>query len=266
MSKRILLIVEGKTDEQNVLGNAFRKYGFETIVSNESLNIENIGAFRKFEYSSSKDNVVIIQGPRNRIHDFLKLIRNEYVSIEKIFSYAYAFFQNIFLIYDVDHNDCSDVSEMFSRFSDESSGMLLLSSPCLEVLADYDRNRTEERYSHLSEYKADINKHYNGGTFEYIAEHLNEIMLYFLDKNYNEFHEENVLVHPAKIVDKINELNIRKNYPDKSKSFVVYRYFSTVLYVAISCAFGLTKEIDNYSIVRDFFLGQIAKEKHSLVS
>lgn len=252
MNKNILLIVEGSVVEQNIFGDAFSKYGFNTIISKEKMDVDGVGQFEKFQYELNNNNIVIIQGPRNRIHDFLKLFNEKEMSIEKAFSYSYAFFSGIFLIYDVDHNDCDDVEEMFKRFSDESTGMLLLSSPCIEVLADYAHSRGETRYKHLSEYKADINKHYNGQTNKFISEHFNELILYFLRKNYKEFNEPNVMEHPGLIVKSINKYNDRVNCENPSDSYVVYRYFSTVVYVAIAYANGLTREINNYSQIEAF--------------
>lgn len=256
MPKNILLIVEGSVDEQNIFGNVFSKYGFNTIISKEKMNIEDIGQLEKFQYSLNNNNIVIIQGPKNRIHDFLKLFNENEMSIERAFSYSYAFFSGIFLIYDVDHNDCDDVEEMIKKFPDESTGMLLLSSPCIEVIADYNRDRKETKYSRLSEYKAEINTHYCGQTNKYISDNFNDLMLYFLDKNYKEFKEPNIMEHPALIVKSINRFNSRINCREKENSYVIYRYFSTVVYVAIAYSNGLTKEINNYDLTRNFFLAK----------
>lgn len=256
MPKNFLLIVEGSVDEQNILGDAFTQYGFHAIVSEEKMNVENIGRFEKFQYESHRNNVVIIQGPRNRIHDFLKFFKEDEMSIEKMFSYTYGFFSGIFLIYDVDHNDCEDVEEMFGRFCDESTGMLLLSSPCIEVLGDTHHERVEAKYCHLKEYKKEVNLLHQGRTKEYIRAHLDEIMLYFLDKNYREFQEANVMEHPKLLVKMVNERNKRFNCQDPENSYVIFRYFSTVVYVCIAFAHDLTREIDNHFMVREFF------EKH----
>ncbi len=132
--------------------------------------------------------------------------------------------------------------------------MLLLSSPCIEVIADYNREREESRYSHLSEYAADINEHYKGATNKFVVDNFNDLMLYFLDKNYKDFDEPNVMEHPNKIVEFINNYNDRINCKDKEQSYVIYRYFSTVVYVAIAYGNGLTKQIDNYESVRSFLL------------
>ena len=262
MNKNILLIVEGSVTEPNIFNGVFSKYGFNTIVSGEKMDIEDAGQFEKFEYSLDKNNVVIIQGPRNRIHDFLKLYNENEMSIEKAFSYPYAFFSGIFLIYDVDHNNCGDIQEMFNKFSDESTGMLLLSSPCIEVIADYNHERGECKFSHLSEYATEINNYYSGATNTFIVENFNYLMLYFLTKNYNDFKETNVMEHPRRIVELINKYNDRVNCENKEKSYVIYRYFSTVVYVAIAYANGLTREIDNYTRVNSFFKEISRKEEN----
>lgn len=261
MNKNILLIVEGSVYEQNLFGDVFSKYGFNTIVSNQKMDVDGVGQFEKFEYQLDKSNVVIIQGPKNRIHDFLRLYDENEMSIEKAFSYSYAFFSGIFLIYDVDHNDCDDVELMYKRFPDESTGMLLLSSPCIEVIADYDRHRGESRYAHLKEYKSDINTHYNGATNAFIKDNFDELMLFFLEKNHNEFQEENIMEHPRLIVNSINSLNDRVNCKNPADSYVIYRYFSTVVYVAIAYANDLTREIDNYESVHSFFKENIERRK-----
>lgn len=253
MARNILLLTEGQVEEQDIFSGVFNHYGITAISSPKRIIDLDLGEFVESKLSADKLNVYIIQGPRNRIHDFLKYINDKTVSVEKIFGYAFAFFQQIFLIYDVDHNDCGDISEMISLFQDEASGMLLLSSPCIEVLADFDRDRRELRCRHLKEYKAEINQHYNGLTKKHIVDHIDEILLHFLKKNYEDFQEANIMEHPRLIADKINELNIRSNSHGQNDSHVVFRYFSTVVYVAIASALSLTVEIDNYEAVKSFF-------------
>ena len=54
--------------------------------------------------------------------------------------------------------------------------------------------------------------------------------------------------HPSEIIDYINRFNIR----DNEKHYVVYRYFSTVVYCVLAYVLGLTIEIDNYDIVKNY--------------
>ena len=90
-------------------------------------------------------------------------------------------------------------------------------------------------------------------------------MLHFLELNRNEFNETNVMEHPKLIKDKINLENIRYNSTNKEDSYVIFRYFSTVLYVAIAYANKLTREIDNYNIVYSFFLSKKMKFSYKYV-
>lgn len=256
MRNNILLLTEGRVDEQDIFSHVFEQYGVKSFPIKKRIIDLAEGQFKEFELSLGNTNVFIIQAPRNRVHDFLKLLEDPNIILEKVFNYEYAFFQKIFLIYDVDHNDCEDISRMYSLFQDETTGMLLLSSPCIEVLADFNKERKEEKYVHLREYKTQINVHHRGLTKQYIREHFNQIMLFFLEKNYEDFKEKNVMEHPRLIIDKINELNERVNLQDKESSYVIYRYFSTVIYVAIASALSLTKEVDNFDIVKSFFLSK----------
>lgn len=258
MPNNYLLIVEGSCDEKNIFGDIFVSYGFNVIKCQEKMTTDGFGDFYKYELSQDKDNIVIIEGPRNRIHDFLIYYDKEIDSIEKLFNYSVNYFSGIFLIYDVDHNDNDDINEMFDKFNDESSGLLLLNSPCLEVLSD---TGIKEDYfikcNHLTEYKSRLNvyheKHGNINLKEYIKNNFNKIILYFLDQNTKEFNEHNIMNHPFLVKEEINKKNIRYNFKDKNKSYVLYRYFTTVLYVSIAYSKKLVYDIDNYDIVRKFF-------------
>lgn len=80
-------------------------------------------------------------------------------------------------------------------------------------------------------------------------------MFAILHLNYNEFNEPNIMEHPSLIIKSIAK-NERVNYPKEHKveSYVIYRYFTTVVYVFIAYINGLTSKIDNYGIVREYFL------------
>lgn len=89
--------------------------------------------------------------------------------------------------------------------------------------------------------------------FDYIENHFDELMLYFLKKNYEDFLEDDVMEHTGRIIELINERNIRVNCVDPKDSYAIYRYFSTVIYVAIAYAAGLARETRDYQRVVEFF-------------
>ena len=158
-------------------------------------------------------------------------------------------FSGIFLIFDVDH--CSnDKLEILSEcFNNESDGLLLVSSPCIEVLSEPERTSVLNIKKTFEEYKKERNAAicpiHNCSVIDYICENFEKLIIEFITKNRNDF---NVSEHPRLVVKRINESNIRK--PDNSATI---RYFTTVIYVAIAYMKGLTKEVDNYKTVKSFF-------------
>lgn len=256
MIKKYLLIVEGECTEKNIFQNILEKYGFD-VIREGVIDSYNVPDTFKTELQSNNNLVVIIQGPRTRIHDFLSWYNKNEESLELYFSFEINYFQGIFLLYDVDHNTQDDIENMFLKFNDESSGLLLLSSPCIEVLAEKDFDI--RRFEHLKEYKSLLNDRYNHSGYknaeEYIINNFESLCLHFLDLNLKDFGERNVMEHPKLIIDKI-AMNERVNYPKDSinKSYVIYRYYTTVVYVFIAFINGLTTRIDNYEDVKNYFV------------
>lgn len=172
---------------------------------------------------------------------------------EKYFNYHSKYFQGIFLLYDVDHNSNVDIGNLMNKFNDEFTGMLLLSSPRIEVIGDFNRNRKENRWTHLKEYKKELNNYYKHGAIDEIIKNFDKFIIHFIKKNKEELKSNNVMEHPSLLVKKINEMNIRYNDNNKENSYVIYRYFSTVIYVLVAHCHKLTKQINNVDNVIEFF-------------
>ena len=258
MAKNFLIITEGVSTEPNILESILNRYGFN-VIRKDPITITNDKFALDFNVTSldnQKDSVVIAQGPRNRIRDFLILIDKQSEDVERCFSQFEQNFAGIFLIYDVDHTLKDDLEKMFLKFQDETSGLLILSSPCIEILSEpYRRNIL--RANHLSEYKAErkawIQNKTNNSVENYIISNFEELILAFLKQNCEESGSNNVMEHPEYVLRQINLLNER-TYIDKNVQPVLYRYFTTTLYVCIAYILGLTKEIENSEIVADFFI------------
>lgn len=240
-----LLIVEGAVAEPNLFSSVFQRYGFNVVRS------ERMKSFESFECSNlsdSKNNIVIAQAPRNRLGE---LLRSDSAS----FDFDKAFkkrFNSVFLVFDVDHTNNKDLSDMIRIHDDETdAGLLLVSSPCIEIMSEPGRTEILET-EHLSSYNKERNKYFNdemklgNGTIQYIANNFEKLALQFLRQNYREFNEPNVMEHPRLVVDMVN----RKN--NRTETVVVYRYFTTVLYVLLANIFGLTKQIENVGTVESF--------------
>ncbi len=258
MAKNFLIITEGVRTEPNILEPIFKKYGFN-VVRKEPIRIEekeHLIDLDITELTEGKENIVIAQGPKNRIGEFLQLFDNRSEDIERYFSELTRNYSGIFLIYDVDHTSNSDLLNMFLKFQDEtSSGLLILSSPCIEILSEPDRTDVLN-VNHLSEYKKERKKwvqdNYSYSIENYMVNNFENLVLAFLKKNCEESGSDNVMEHPAFILKQINAYNVR-TYVSKDLQPVLYRYFTTTLYVCIAYILGLTKDIDNSQKVAEFF-------------
>ena len=265
MNKKYLIIVEGIKDEVKIFSNLLIKLGFK-VERGKDIDFKK-NNFNEVLETFKKNNleVLVLHSVQNRIHDIVIKFDNSKEDIERFFGFATNYFQGIFLIFDIDHNDKQDVEDMFKMFQDEYSGLLLVSSPCIEVLCDLDNKIIGKKkfYDLSKEYKGCLNsffdKNYHCNVWEHISNNFFELLLKALEKNYNDFKEKNIMEHPHLVIEKINEKNIRKNYKsgDKTITECYFEYFTTVVYVFIAFIFGLTNEINNYSKVKDFFESKI---------
>lgn len=250
INKKFLLIVEGIDTEPSIFQKIFERYGFTVNVGPQM----PLNGFNKAKYISDTAEINIVQGPRNRIGELLSKYKSDSTDLQKIFKECSEICSGIFIIYDVDHTSNEDLEELSKLFQDEMEGMLLVSSPCIEVLADI--KRTEElKCNRLREYKSQLNIQFSlshhMSVKNYIIENFEKLAIDVIDKNVEELGSLNIMEHPQLIIDFINANNIRIN--EKENIYVLYRYFTTVIYVAVAYILGLTKEIDNTEIVKNYF-------------
>lgn len=250
--KNYLLIVEGEVTESTIFEYIFNQLGYSVNKIEGKLALSNdFNDLTVKSLTEEKDMVTIIQGPKNRINKLIKLFENEQYDVKRIFNDLNILFAAVFWIYDVDHTSCENLSKMFNRYNNENDGLLLVSSPCIEILSRPSYKETLE-VEHLRQFKAETNVFidslYHTNAKDYIKNNFFKLSIEYLDKNYIEFKELNIMEHPRLIINKINDLNERTN------TFVKYRYYTTVVYVVVAYILGLTKEIENYEIVRKYFI------------
>lgn len=251
----VLLIVEGET-EREILGYILPKYGFNEIIIDELICKDK--DFTNYSFSDTKDNIVVIEGPKNRIKDVVKNL-NDTDDFYKNFVHPSIKFSGIFLIYDVDHNSDSIIREGFDKLIDESTGLLLLNCPCIEVLGDVKREEFECK--HLSEYKTYLNNYHATNkltTKSYIKMNFNDILISFLEQNYKEILKENlswkpsnIMLHPEYLIQLNEKNNIRMGENDDNY-YCKIRYFSTVIYVFLAFVKGFSKHFNSYELLLNY--------------
>ena len=266
MAKNFLIITEGVRTEPTILEAILKKYGFN-VKREKQITIGQEEKPFALEISElldeKKGNVYIAQGPKNRIRDFLNLINKQTEDVERYFSQLSDNFAGIFLVYDVDHTPKEVLEEMFVKFQDETTGLLILSFPCIEILSEPNRV-AELRVNRLTEYKKERKRWVQDKTSDsieqYMINNFEELILSFLHKNCCESGTNNVMEHPEFVLQQINAMNERTYIHDDLQP-VLYRYFTTTLYVCIAYILGLTKEIENSQIVANFFQSHMTQEE-----
>lgn len=250
---KYLILTEGERTEPNILKGIFSKYGFNVVLNPKVETYEGIEVNIE-ELSNDNKNIVIAQAPKNRLGELITLYNKEDYDLDKIFSKQANSFAAIFLIFDVDHTTNEELNKIFTIHNEETEkGLLLVSSPCIEILTEPGK-KDEINVEHLTTYKEQRRKFiyhsldYKNGIERYIIDNFEKACVFFLEQNRNEFNENNIMEHPRLIIEKINKENIRND------EGVNYRYFTTVIYVALANICGLTKQIDNYDAVNNFFI------------
>ena len=251
-----LLLVEGARTEINIFQRVLERYGMKVIRHSQLQSFSDLKDvdLDGIELQGEKGVVLIAQTPRNRLSDLIKYYEREKVDLHFAFGGRSTPFNGVFLVFDVDHTSKEDLNKMFVNHKDETdSGLLLISSPCIEIMTEPER--TEElKTDHLWKYKKQRNAYISDtlklGTNaeQFISDNFEDLAVSFLDRNRLEFDDNNVMNHPEEVIQLVNERN------DRTEKEVTYRYFTTVVYVLFACIFRLNIQIDNYHALREFLI------------
>ena len=262
MRMKYLLLVEGAKTEINIFQRVLERYGMIVVRQRQLESFSDLKDvdLNEIELQGRNGIVLIVQAPRNRLGDLLKYYERENVDLHLAFGGRDTPFNGVFLVFDVDHTSKEELDFMFRNHCDETdSGLLLISSPCIEVMSEPDR-RQELKTDHLWKYKHQRNDFISNtlklgvSTEQYISDNFERLAVSFLDQNKREFNDSNVMNHPEEVIRLVNERN------DRTENEVVYRYFTTVVYVIFACILRLNVQIDNYQALRDCLVS------HSLVA
>ena len=134
---------------------------------------------------------------------------------------------------------------------------MLLSNPCIEVIAENDFKYTH--IGHSSQYKKRLKRLITESNYQprqgmklidsYICDHFEDFMNCHIKRNCDFFKTTNIVDHPDRLINYVMSTNI----PNECVDLFEFHYLSTVIYVAIAELEGLTREEDNAQRVIDYF-------------
>ncbi len=242
-----LIITEGEKFEPNLCEYLLVKAGMKVH------KLDTIDEFKRTEYTSDNAQVYIVQGPKNRISSLVKTFHDYddlavYYELEGVFAHNY-------LLYDVDYTTNDELKDFYNKFHSPQLGWLIVSNPCIEVLAD---KLLELHDGKSSEYKKIIqgflqkNNGNKRSIQNYIKENIEDLLIFHIQKNVDRFQNTNILEHPDKAIDEIIRTNKMNENPEENGQR--FEYLITVLYVIFAEIMELTKQVDNSQIVIDYLL------------
>ena len=86
MGKNYLFIVEGEKTEPCILQAVLERWGYNAIKTKGISELQEFGlSFDETKLTNAKDNVVIAQAPRNRLHDLVVLYKKHHIDLDKLF-------------------------------------------------------------------------------------------------------------------------------------------------------------------------------------
>lgn len=250
MNKSALLVVEGSLTEPTIFKYIFEKYGYEFI----DMNIHSDWNGYKVKIDDKK-TIYLVQGEKNRLNNFLDEY-NEYDTISQKYGINDVVALN-YIIYDFDYVSKDKMDELKVKFCSPQEGELLLSNPCIEVIAESDFQyvhvgRSRMYKKRIREILTNMNYHSHDNIKlidSYICDNFEDLMIFHIERNCQFFKTNNIVEHPSLLIEHVMSTNI----PNDDKNLFQFHYLSTVIYVAIAELEGLTKEIDNAKYVIEYF-------------
>lgn len=181
-------MVEGEKDEVRIFTHVLNKHGYKVVSELPKLDFTTRGKPLGLElFSNNRADVYILNSKPNRLTEIIKHFNAETDTFSKALGFKHSdTFQGIFLIYDVDHNENNPLQEAFACLNNEEEGLLLIQSPCLEVLGDDENIPIPERkMTHISkDYKTELNLYHERAhhcnTIDYIEKNFEKLALRFL--------------------------------------------------------------------------------------
>ncbi len=228
-----LVIVEGEVTEIKILENFFKKMGLEVIKE------EKYQKFSKLTFSNEKNTVYLIPGPNPQVASVIKEFKSSEDELYKYFGISETIALN-FIVYDVDTTKIEDIDELYETYNTPDVGLIVLSNPCFEVIADKELKKIE---GFPKKYKKDIYKQCGGisekGFVNFVNENIIDLLIFHINLNRYRYNSNNVLDHTKKAYKSLSDNTcINESYE--------YKELFSVLYVLFAYMRGLvSKSIDN---------------------
>lgn len=249
----ILIVVEGERFEKKVITRLFSLIGYEVIAENR------LGNFDKYKLIKQNNVVYLIPGPKNDINSMMIEFDRTKDDLSKYFKIDEVVAEN-YLIYDIDTANIDVFNSMISKFNNPQEGMVVLSNPCIEVLADHEKkdycSKPRDYKKHITKRLLDLNhRDVNESLESYIINNIISLLKKELNDNELLFGSNDIYDH-VELSYKI----IGDNSYQIEDEIYLYKNLFSVLYIVLSGVFKLYKYEDNSIELRKILKSYIELE------
>ncbi len=240
-----LIIVEGDKFEISIINNLFEKLGYivETEKRHGSFNVSTFKLYDKY--------IFLIPGPKPQVSSVIKEFDSTTEDLKNYFGLTNIDIGLIFIVYDVDDANNTNVINFYKKYNNSQEGLLILSNPCLEVIADDTFNEysgVPRLYKEIVRNQIKIRKKLKSFSendlIQYINENIFSLLKLHLNRNIRKYGSKNVLEH----IDECQK-DILQNIISQNSYY--YKKIFTTIYVIIAEIFGITKQIENSDLLNN---------------
>jgi len=235
---RILLVVEGEKTEVDVFKELFTILGFSVVQEPKR------GNFSRYTISTADKLVYLIPGPKQQVLEIMKEFDSASMDLSLFFNIPEPIALN-YIVYDADDTIFADFSSLIENFKSSQDGLILLSNPCFEVLADnvYDTHHKAPKY-----YKKKVRQQListgsiNPGTtlLQYMVNNIIGLLIEQVRRNEVFFNSSDIYNHA---IDSYNLIS--SNVIDRTLNIYTYSNLFSVIFVILGDIFEVSKYENN---------------------
>jgi len=239
---RALIIIEGESTELLIFKKVFKLLDFKIVEETRGSN------FEKYKLTKDKKVVYLIPGEKTELLAMLRVFDKNSMDLSLHYKIKEEVALN-FIVYDGDANVGEEFHNLLNKFNTPEDGMVLISNPCIEVLAD---NKFYEHIGAPRLYKEKVRQQlikdklvrHGERLINYIIENIIKLFIKHIERNEIIFNSSDVMEH---VIESYKLL--KDNTIDADQSIYEYKYLVTVVYVAVACVLSLTRYKDNTNLI-----------------
>jgi hypothetical protein len=252
-----LIISEGKKPEVDLIREISFHAGVFCYSFNDSFDF-NPACFQYFEKCIAQiplrgDSIYFIVLKDPSLRKIIHFLRGKYnISIAELVSEKPHFFQGTFFLHDVDHYSCRSLKKLSDLLNTQENGFLLLSSPCVESVADF-RPMAATSFDKPTQYRGVVRNSCRMDVIDYFRRQRLACLEKDLRRNCAFSRSDDFLTHGSFLANNVS--SIRKRH--KKSPRLCFSFFASQIYILLGFIYGIQYDENNCEKLSSLMLKSI---------